>query len=143
VPRPDDRPLHHLEPHHRPTRRSLTAALPQVPPGLDLSPPHLGPVRAISAASRALAPALAALSSVNDAPRRFLPPPCDRRHQTPLLLPRRSPGQGLAPTKLTTLLQRMTTRGGQRRSAAARLRLNHDVTCRLGLQHTVAESAWG
>ncbi|WP_211265584.1 hypothetical protein [Actinacidiphila oryziradicis] len=55
----------------------------------------LGSVRPISAASRALAPALAALSSVDDAPRRLPPPPCDHRRQTPLLLPRRSAGQAL------------------------------------------------
>jgi DNA-binding GntR family transcriptional regulator len=43
--------------------------------------------------------ALAALSSVDDAPRRIPPPPCDHRRQTPLLLPRRSPGQDLGPDR--------------------------------------------
>jgi hypothetical protein len=43
-----------------------------------------GGVSSIRPGSRRLAPRLAALSSVGDAPHRRLPPPCDARHQTPL-----------------------------------------------------------
>ncbi|MFE2265026.1 GNAT family N-acetyltransferase, partial [Streptomyces griseosporeus] len=42
----------------------------------------LGGVSPIRPGSRRLAPRLAALSSVPDAPHRLPPPPCDARHQT-------------------------------------------------------------
>jgi pimeloyl-ACP methyl ester carboxylesterase len=46
--------------------------------------PDPGSVVRILPGSRGLARTLAALSSVADAPRGLLPPPCDRTHQAPL-----------------------------------------------------------
>ncbi|MGW0670568.1 alpha/beta fold hydrolase [Streptomyces sp. NPDC002746] len=46
--------------------------------------PRLGPFVWIRLGSRALVPHLAALSSINNAPRCLNPPPCDARHQAPL-----------------------------------------------------------